>query len=283
MPTAKISTTGSQFIAPVYGELGISGSASVTTLQQVAVTMDYDDLYTISLDASYSKILLESFQISGSGTTFTVGWRDSTGDQFKSVMLKIIDEAVKDGTTTTLAQVLENGITATFGSAFTNLIPNLLESDYSFSTSVASDDAASDMRGKLTAGPREVIAQQIPEAHYVAYTDGSENSTTSALPLFVGDKLVFVFDTTNNLKVELVPSKTEGATADQTDAATGAVTPVEGADAAVVADNPYAADLNGTAYSYTKRLIAFSVTVTGAVGEANGSKIAAIEDLVAAE
>lgn len=272
----SVSSSGTTFIAPVYGDLILSGSASVTTLQQVSVTMNYDSIYKITLDASDSKLLLRAFKMSGAGSSFTVGWRDTTGDQFKGIMRKIIDNAKKEGTTTTLSQVLDDGITNQFISAFKNLLPNILETGYTFSTGVDSLGAAGDMRDKLTDGPREVIAQQIPTDHYAIYMDASENPTTDALPLLVGDKLVFIFDTKQNLVVTLDPTKTPGVTSDTLGVATGAVTDLTGATSAA-GDNPYGASLYNTAYSFDKQLIAFEVTVSGAVGET--AKIAAINSV----
>lgn len=268
MPNA--TTTSTTFVCPVIGDLGLSGSASGQTLQQVTVDLPYDDLYEITLDASHSLALLTSFQLSGNGATFAVDWSDTTGDKFKGEMQYIIDNAQMSSKT--LATRLDDGVDDMFNSAF-NGIANILESGVTYSTSVDSDGGANDMRTKLNGANREIIAQQIPEDHYNAYTLGvaagvsGENSSTTALPLFVGDKLVFIFDTLQTLEVRLTPTKVEGANPD-----TGA-TAVAGASTSF---NPYGASMNSM-YSYSRKKIAFQVTVAGAEGDAVGDKIAALE------
>jgi hypothetical protein len=254
-PASTVATEGGSaniFVCPVVGALDISGNASLTTLQQVSVSIAYDDRYDIEINGN---ALVSSFALDGSGSTFAVNWSDGTGAQFAGVMKSVIDGAEKSGKT--LSKLLGDEMLNTFKAIFADTLPNLLESEWSLAHDVKSTEAAADMQGKLTAGPREIIAQQLPESNYAAYMDASENPTTANLPLVNGDTLVFVFDVNENLVVR-TDKKTAGTT---TDAASGVTEAGAPAGAGAAATGPYGETVQGIQYLYKTRRVAFYVKV----------------------
>jgi hypothetical protein len=240
------------FVCPVVGALDISGNASLTTLQQVSVAISYNDRYDIEIDGN---ALVSSFALDGSGSTFAVNWSDGTGAQFAGVMEAVIDGAENGGKT--LSKLLGDEMLNTFKAIFADTLPNLLQSEWSLAHDVKSAEAAADMQGKLTAGPREIIAQQLPESNYAAYMDASENPTTADLPLVNGDTLVFIFDVNENLVVR-TDKKTAGANADSATDVTEAGAP---AGAGAAATGPYGETVQGITYLYNSRRVAFYVKV----------------------
>jgi hypothetical protein len=116
------------------------------------------------------------------------------------------------------------------------------------------------MHTALDDAAREIIAQQIPESTYVAYSDASENITTSALPLLAGDKLVFIFNA-NQVLIARGADKTPGANPD-----TGAT----------AAGPAYGAAAQNITYTYNSRKIAFYVQVAGDDEAVDGSPISGL-------
>ena len=301
-----VTSASDIFVAPVVAALDVNASASITILQKLSVSMDYNDRYDISLNLADSCSLLNCFDISGRGESFDVMAVHAT--QFKAVMKKILDNAICTSTGTqtasattdgavitpadfsaaatgfTVHQTLNNQLLQLFKNIYTDGIANILQSSYTFSTSVDTSGAAADMWAKLDADSQkaaEVIAQQIPLGNWNLYMSpagslvtgvSGENPLTSALPMKAGDKLVFLFRTDEEITVER-GQNTAGSTLDTA----GAVAP--GADAATVASvadgaenflNPYGNTL-ALSYKYNQRTIAFFVEVGGAalnVGDA---------------
>ncbi len=265
--TDNATTSSTQFIAPVYGAIDVSGTIDQVTLQQLTVTMTYDDKYEITLDASGSKALLESFDVSGGGDTFAVGW-SATKDKFIEVLAKVINDATgTDVSGSTLNKTLKGGIEAnllaTFQSVYTNLLPNALENAWSVSASVDASGGATDMHTKLGAPEREIIAQQIPEENWNLYKDASENGI-KALPLKEGDELVFIFNV-NAMAISSGETKTAGANADTS------------ASATITDDGKkYGPSVQNITYTYDTRKVAFFVKVTDGAS-AVGTKLTNIE------
>jgi len=270
------------YIAPVVGSLDLSGGISQETLQLLDVSMEFNDRFDLELDPSESVTLLNSFAVSGAGETFAVDWSDTTGDAFKAIMQQVIEDATctssaaQTGTNTPspvgkkLSEILNDQTIAVFRRYFENTIPNILESltgpnGWSLTTSVDAAGGADDMRNKLGPGPREIIAQQIPQAAYAAYMDPSENSLITALPLLAGDRLVFIFNTNTALQLDSGNTKTSGTTADTA------------ADATI--DNTaagYGTETQNITYEFSSRKIAFFVRVVGAGQAKDGSPIAGL-------
>jgi hypothetical protein len=277
---AVTDLSGRIFVCPVIGQLDLSGSAMLTTLEQVTVTVPYDDKYSIELDAQHSFSLASAFKLDGSGSSFTVAWSDASGTQFATEMKYIIDTATLtstgtggnvDSTGVTLSKALDDDVRATFKDIFADGIPNILESDWDISSNVASQAAADDMKKKLTVGPRELIAQQLPESNYIYWMDGSENALNKNLPVMNGDTLVFVF-AVNQVVISRLPKKTAGLTADDNDSNTlsaGTVTapnvtvgPIAAGGTSVDGTGPYG-DAAKIQYTFNNRNVAFYVKFSG--------------------
>lgn len=271
---ALVSATTKQdtFVAPVYADLQLDGSANLTTLNLVSVSMAYNDRFDIMLDAADTLKLLNSFVVSGAGATFKVDWAEGELDKFQSILAKVLANATctSSGTVESvgkkLADILHDEGLSAFRNAFADMIPNILESGWFFSTSVNYAGGAENMYNALDAAAREIIAQQIPQSKYAMYMDGSENPTITTLPVTVGDKLVFVF-TANQVLIARGAKKTPGTSGDVVDTAV-----------TVDSANAYGISGQNITYDYNTRKIAFFVALSGAEGEATGSKIAALED-----
>jgi hypothetical protein len=265
------------FVAPVYGAITASGTIDQVTLQQVTVSMDYEDAYEIALDASASKTLLESFDVSGGGNTFSVKWATGAKDNFKAVMGEVIRKAVAPATGAggatagkTLEGDIDAGLLTTFQTVYSNLLPNALENNWTVTSTVDASGGATSMYEKLrdAAGALELIAQQIPEANWGLYIDANENGVR-ALPLKGNDKLAFIFEVTM-AAVNSGTTKTEGSTAD---AAVGGGAAAGGANAGSAAAQvsgyaPYGGSVQNKIYTYTTRKVAFFVQVKNAAGNA---------------
>jgi len=243
------------FVCPVVADLDISGNASLTTLQQVAVSIAYDDRYDIEIDGND---LVSSFKLDGSGSTFEVKWSDASGAKFAGVMKDVIDNATKSSKT--LDQTLGAGMLSAFKNIFADTLPNLLESEWSLNHTVGSQAGAEDMQSKLTAAAREIIAQQLPESNYEAYMDASENPSTTDLPLVNGDTLVFIFNVNQNLVVRS-DKKTAGKTSDAMTGVSSNANANAPAGAGAAGTGPYGETVQGIQYQYNSRKVAFYVKV----------------------
>lgn len=270
------------FVCPLVADLDISGNASITTLQQVTVSIAYDDRYDIELtgnSASASsaariagataKDLTSAFVLDGSGSTFAVDLANG-GAQLADVLQHVIENAKRadevGGSDKTLDQRLGADMLRVFKDIFADALPNILQSDYTLVHEVKSAEGAADMQDKLEASPaaREIIAQQLPESNYEAYMDGSENHVGTDLPLVNGDTLVFIFNVNLNLVVR-DEKKTAGTTADNLSGVSESGAP---AGAGSAGTGPYSSPTQKVTYIYESRKVAFFVKVAGLVPKA---------------
>lgn len=264
-------TDATTFICPVVGAFSIDASASLISLQQLAVTLPYDDKFNVELDATLSDNLIKSFVLSGAGSTFQVAMAAGATNKLHSVLEHVINNAEYapkagsddvDNSGNTLGEVLSADMEKTFRITILDTLPNILQSGDNFGYSVDASGGASSMNGLLSAdaGAREIIAQQLPEANYTAWADASENAVSPyPLPLLDGQTLVFIFDVTGKTVVRL-EGKSGGLTAD---AGSGVTEVAKGAGQPT---NPYSADkgaTEGAKYIYSNRKVAFFVKVSG--------------------
>ena len=279
---ANVASTGAaQFVVPVVGALAMDASATMVTLNELSVSLDYDDKYTIPLTAEDSEILRTSIVLDGSGAGFSATL-ENTGDRFTNLMKKIIDTATKVdegvgstpaavtyGAGLTLAAELSQALKDRFDEYFRNSLSSILE-NVEMHSSVGSQAGAEDMAGKLDANACEIIAQQIPKAAYAAWSDASENFVgKGGLPLRNDDTLVFVFNIASTLTVDRQDQRTAGTTADTKPASAGA------GDSVAQNGSRYAVDNNKnpavSTYIYESRRIAFFVSVQGITPSAGGA------------
>jgi hypothetical protein len=178
--------------------------------------------------------------------------------------------------------VLYNDALSTLKDVWSDLLANVLQSNWNLSVAVDSETGASNMHDDLTdaaANIRKAIAAQLPESNFALYMDASENPITSALPLKLNDTIVFLFDTTTSL-LSRAPNKvssSEGAAAAGTSTVTNATgdnapqgpasSDGAGAPANVVTDvtgaitpDPYGVNLVQQ-YNGRKDVVAFYLTV----------------------
>jgi hypothetical protein len=267
MPNAVTSTesAAATIVARPLGAMDASGEASLNTLQQVTVSVAYDDLYEQALSAADSTKLANSIELSGNGATYTATLHSSA--DFEDVLARnmataictaessYVDPSGSDASNNSVGHNLKdaiyNGMLNTFKRVFTDAIPNILESDWALSNNVGYAGGAADMAGKLNDQECEILGQQLPESNYVLYQDASENTTIKALPLKDGDSIIFVFQV-DEAAVARVVSKTPGTSAD-----TGA-SAVAGGSA-----SPYGSSAVVN-YSTNSRKVAFKFSVRNA-------------------
>ena len=281
---ASATTSATRFIVPVMGELAVDASATLITLDELTVTMPYDDKFTHTLSSELSADLIKSFVLSGSGQTFAVDMAAGATNKLAAVLENVIDNAKYapdastagdnaaqnaqdlDNSGNTLDQVLGADLAMVFRIQFTDSLPNILESDNVIVHTVYSAAGAKDLSDKLAdsgaAAAREIIAQQLPESNYTAWADASENAAATYLPLLDDQEIVFVFNVAEKMVVR-TESKTAGSNPD-----TSAALPVPAnADVAHVSDAAaYSANIGaakGATYYYNQRKVAFFVKVTG--------------------
>jgi len=285
--TINNTTNGCTIVARPVAALDASGNATLATLEQVTVSVAYDDLYRASLSDADAIKLLNSFTLDGSGTSFACVLDNST--DFEEVLTRAMRDASGvsfsntnaslDVVGNTLSQNLMTEILDTFKSIYADSIPNILESAWDISNNVAYAAGAADMATKLIPKETELIAQQLPESNYSAYMDASENTTTHALPLKKGDKLVFVFYLREEA-VARVDKKTAGSLADDGTAAGVAARTVPSAAAGVsggstvtpatlapagtstVGTGPYGDAKQSVTYASNNRTVAFELVLS---------------------
>jgi hypothetical protein len=272
--TSHVESAAATIVARPVGQLDASGEAALTTLQEVTVSVAYDDLYEQALSAADSTKLANAFAVSGNGATFTASI--SSAADFEDVLARNMATALcteynskKDisgsdasvGLGLNLKQTIYNGMLNQFKRVFTDSLPNLLESDWALSNTVGYADAAGDMKTKLDHQECEILAQQLPESNYVLYMDASENSVTSALPLKDGDSIIFVFQVSESA-VARINTKTPGANPD-----TGASATANAANG----KSPYGAAQQAVTYLANTRTVAFKFAVKSAAH--NGGKL----------
>ena len=206
-------------VTPFYSFLDASANAQLTIIDQATVNMAYDYKYTFELTDASSATILNAFKLSGDGDDLEVNMRanDEEGtqwvDEFKHTVRTVIDNALAvvpqggaaDGKnasgapgSATLQTDLYNVIKDQIKSVYGDMIANVLESDWKLQVNVQSIGGATNLHGDFAAGDasghRLLLAQQITNASYQKYWDGSENLMTDALPLTRGDEIVFLFD-----------------------------------------------------------------------------------------
>ena len=285
--TAVSETVGAaaQIVARPVAALDASGEASLTTLQQVSVSVAYDDMYDISLNPAHSTALANAFKITGAGSSFTVTLEDADGE-FQGVLATAMEAAIcteykstasddpvgsdaPTGQGLKLKDTILNGMINTFKTIFSNALPNVLESDLSISNTVYYAEGAANMAGLLTDQECEILAQQLPEANYELYAhmDASENAVTDALPLKGNDSIVFVFNVSVN-SFARVDKKTAGTAADNLSGVSPGDVP---AGSGAVGSGPYgvAQQSSSVTYASSSRTVAFRLTVHNAAGNAD--------------
>jgi hypothetical protein len=275
--TSHVEDAAATIVARPLGAMDASGQASLNTLQQVTVSVAYDDLYEQVLSTADSTLLANSFTISGEGDEFAATLSNSAN--FQDVLArnmasaictaetKNIDPEGTDASNNSVGQNLKdaiyNGMLNNFKRVFADSIPNLLESDWALSNTVGYAGGAADMAGKLVAAECEILAQQLPESNYELYMDASENPTTTALPLKHGDSIIFVFQVSQSA-VSRIVTKTPGSNVD-----TGA-SAVAGGTA-----SPYGSSAV-VSYSSNSRKVAFKFTVAKSSGNTVDAKLASL-------
>ena len=280
---ASATTTSTRFIVPVMGDLAVDASATLITLDQLHVTMPYDDKFTCALSDALSADLIKSFVLSGSGQTFAVDMAAGSTNKLAAVLEHVIDNAKYapdastagddadqnqqdlDNSGNTLNQVLGADLAKVFRIEFLDSLPNILESDNVIAHVVYSAAGAKDLSDKLAASnaaaAREIIAQQLPKSNYTAWADLSENAVKSYLPLVDDQEIVFVFNVAEKMVVR-TETKTDGSNEDTTAALPAAnATVAHASDAAAYSANIGAAA--GATYYYNTRKVAFFVKVQG--------------------
>ena len=200
--TVATDTSGPQIrvIVPTIGAFDASGSATFKYLQQETVTIaNIDREFDTPLSEDETKKILEAFTVAGKGPSagagqFNVTLTDALG--LEQVLVTAIGSATDtDGNTADVA--LGNDITGSLVSQIqSDGLINTVEDAALSAITLALDASggAIDLAGQLDVSACERIYLQIPATTLSLYMDASENQTTSALPLAVGDKLTFVFD-----------------------------------------------------------------------------------------
>ena len=273
-------------VCPIYSTLDASANASLELLQQESVTMAYDTLYSIALNDVSSGHILNAFQLSGDGSSLAVAMRSGADADFKAMVKFVVDNATAAGDSlqTVLYNTVKNEISSVYGDA----IANILESNWKLDVYVKSTDGAANLYGDLAAesSQRLLMAEQIPNATWNLYKvggsgDDKENTTTDALALASGDKIVFLFDVTAVAQTRIVTAVQGGATANGNSAsdptpggaaAASASDANSGPDAAVPNSNNDPALSNSMFTS--RHIAAFEITV--GADNAAGAKIASL-------
>ena len=271
--TGQAAGAGATIVSHAVGTMAASGEASLTTLQQVSVSVEYDDRYDITLSHANSTKLANAFTVSGEGAPFTATLSNSA--HFQEVFAYAMENAVCATQTSALDAldggasgvdavqssiglkldvVLNNAILNKFAQHFSDTLPNILQSDWAMSSSVDWDGGAASMAGELSVAECEILAQQLPESNYELYMDGSENPVTDALSLKDGDSVIFVMEVNQSGVVRAI-TKTPGVSADSGASAVAAPAGAEANHA------PYGYNTNANAYIENSRRIAFKLTV----------------------
>jgi hypothetical protein len=247
----------------------MDASATLVTVSQLSVSMPFDDKYVIELDETDSASLIGAFSVAGEGATFTVT-RDETA--LATILKKVIDEGTKGAEGKNLPTELADDMKERFQEYFSNGLSNILE-DVHLSYEVKSQEGADSLSGLLNAQACEIIAQQIPQTNYDAWSDASENYLGSQLPLLDGNELVFIFNVASSLVVNRAEQKSTGVSADSSASATVSNVAAGAGDGE---GRPFTTSEPGTAtYTYDTRKIAYFVKVTGCTAAAAAAKAAA--------
>jgi hypothetical protein len=277
--TGQAAGAGATIVSNAVGSMDASGNASLTTLQQLSVSVEYDDRYDITLSAANSTKLVNAFTVSGAGDQFTATLSNSS--DFQDVLAFAMENAVlvtktsaadPEGPDASVAEdeglplgtVINNGILNQFKQLFTDTLPNILQSDWTMESGVDWVGGAADMAGKLVDAECEILAQQIPESNYELYMDVSENPGTSALSLKHGDSVIFVMEV-NVAAIARAITKTPGLASD------AGASNVAGGDVA-----PYGYNTNINSYANNSRRVAFKLTVSKDPENTDDDKLASL-------
>jgi len=284
MPQPTVSTiqtenAGSRIVARPVADLDASGSAALTTLQQVSVTVAYDDAYTVTLGEADARKLANAFTLDGSGADFSCTL--TSKPDFEDVLARNMASAVCNEWTSTnstitsvgkdLKTALYDEMAGSFKKIFEDALPNILESDWELTNGVAYEAGAAAMATAINATEAEILAQQFPESNYVLYQKGGsgpdkEDPVTKALPVKGGDSLVFVFNV-KQLLVSRVDKKTAGSTTDisvagSTTTSTAGANPGAG-QAGLTIPSVYGTGVQQTQYVANDRRVAFTFIIPG--------------------
>jgi len=257
MPSTA-STAAAKFVAPYVASMDASGAADFVYIQQETVSItgiDYE--FDVTLSSANTKKLLEAFTVSGKGVDASFNVTLSSSADFREVLMAVINgaqEASNAGTnktaTTQLEADLHAGLVAAIGTdSLINTVENIDVTGVD--VTIDSSGGSANMADNLSDERCRLIYTQIPAAALNLYMDGSENQTTSALPLKGGDVLTFVFDVNVS---DVVPNKS------QTDVNTGANP--QGVTSGTSAGN-YTSNLH---YDLASKRIAFNLTMHGTAG-----------------
>ena len=289
--------TGSNtFVVPIYSQIDATGVANLSVVQAESVCMNYDLSFNIALSDASSGMILNGFMLEQDGdnnvndgdpglsVTMRTGanllGKSGTWDgDFRLALAEVIEDALDAGGQTLAWNLYESAL-GYFKAVYGDAVANVLESDWSLKITVDASGGAANMWSDLNLKPeaRLLIAQQIPNSTYMAYTDASENMMTNALPLLNGDTLVFLFNVSMSTiarNIQNVQAQASMANAlgngdslsknlwgTATDASAGPVTDLSGD----VSGNRVADLLTASGtptFSYTSQIAAFYVTMTG--------------------
>jgi|LauGreDrversion2_5_1035112.scaffolds.fasta_scaffold21200_2 hypothetical protein len=264
MPNAVTGSSATIVARPV-ANMDASGQAGLITLEQVSVSVAYDDLYERTLSAADSTKLVNAFTVGGKGATFSAILSSSA--DFEDVLTRNMASALLATAGNTIANSytevgvdlsgnLYNELLTQFKHVFEDTLPNILQSDWSLSNSVNYAGGASNMAGLIVPTEAEILAQQIPESNYELYSamDVSEEMTTAALPLKGTDSIIFVFDVKLGAVIRTA-KKTAGTNASASTESASAGAPGSTGTGA------YGAAINSVTYAYNSRAVAFKFTV----------------------
>jgi len=258
---ANAGPGGNTLVCPLYSNLEADAEARVEILQQSSVTMNYDRKFALSLSDASSGHILNAFEVSGDGESLAVAMRNDAN--FKAMVKLVVDHAL-DGSGNSLQTYLYNDIQADIKRVYEDDIANILQSNWYLNVVLNSTGGASNLYGDLSANAtqRLLMAQQVPNATWDKYSDADENSTTDALPLAAGDKIVFLFDVTAIAETRVVASAQAGSTTSGAGAsqpaggASGSASDV-GADVTNANNNPALS----TSMNTSRMIAAFEITV----------------------
>lgn len=292
---SSVSTSNTLFVVPIYSQLDVTASATVSLVQQETVEMKYDVSFNISISDEKSGKILNGFVLSQDGSSLTVDMRGNGYDaDFQAELVDVIENAKETHSQKVLSWYLYDDALSYFKNVYGDDVANVLETDWSLNVAVDSSGGALNMWNDLDKkdAARLLIAEQIPNSTYMLYVDGSENMVTDAMPMKNGDTIVFLFNVTmQTIAREINNVQAQGSMAGAlnpsypTDASGGfqgdsnKVDPLAGGPGASsigvdrrdVSDGS-AVDVSGNYptdswlapnYSYSQQVAAFYVTLTG--------------------
>ncbi len=229
----SLFTQEGQYVAPVIAEMYGATAGSLGAMERAKVTItNIDEVFSYILSEQQSIGILNLFSVadadqSGDANIFdssanvTVGIRDLSGS-FKPVIVEALGAALSSGphrdvntpasaaNCTPAVYLRRQAYDDTMASLRFDTLANLLAADdlASFTCSLDVSGGASSLVAKLagaSAEQRKALFTQLPESNSEKYLNAEDLSGINAaedlpglnyLPFVVGDKFVFVFDTT---------------------------------------------------------------------------------------